>query len=145
MNFEKNAQVGNEFLKEVAIELGHPGDINRGGRVLRSVLRVLRRKISPDEYLDLISQLPMCIKAVAVDGWKLTEFPDKSIKNVDDFIKAITEEDKRSADNDFGDENQAKEAVKAVFRVIKKHVSEGEIKDLEAELPKVIKEFIEEA
>jgi len=145
MNFEKNAQVGNEFLKEVAVELGHPGDINRAGRVLRSVLRVLRKKISPDEYLDLISQLPMCIKAVAVDGWKLSEFPDKSIKNTEEFVKAIIDQDRRSADNDFGDEDQAKDVVKAIFRVINRHVSEGEMEDLAAELPKVIKEFIEEA
>ncbi len=145
MNFEKNAQVGNAFLKEVAIELGHPEDIKRAGRVLRSTLRVLRRKISPEEYLDFISQLPMCIKAVAVDGWKLNQFPDRSIRNVEDLIEAVMDEDARSAENDFGDENEAKEAVGGVFRVIKRHISEGEMEDLEAELPKIIKDFIQKS
>lgn len=145
MNFEKDVQKAHEFLKELAGAIGAEGDERKAGRVLRAVLRVLRRRISPEEYLDFIAQLPMCIKAMAVDGWKLSSFPDKNIKNADDFIRAVMEEDKRAAENDFGDEESAKEIVKKVFHFLKEHISSGEIKDMEAELPKAIQELIESA
>ncbi len=145
MNFEKYVAKGNAFLKELAEELGTPGDKDRAGRVLRAVLHALRKRLTPEEYLDLVAQLPMCIKAIAVDGWHISESPDKSIKHIDDLIHAVMEEDGRTAPRDFGNEEQAKEAIKAVIRVIKRHVSQGEIEDVEAELPKHLKELFETA
>ncbi|WP_456465325.1 DUF2267 domain-containing protein [Persephonella sp.] len=145
MNFEKYVQKGNLFLKELAEELGVPQDKDRAGRILRAVLHALRRRLTPEEYLDLVAQLPMCIKAIAVDGWRITESPDKSIKDVEDLIHAVMEEDRRTAARDLGNEEHAKEAIKAVIRVIKRHVSDGEIQDVEAELPKHLREFVEEA
>ena len=56
----------------------------------------LRRRLTLDESFDLLAQLPMCIKAVYVDGWKPALFPDKSIKTLEDFIREVLEEDKRS-------------------------------------------------
>ena len=145
MNFEKYVQKGNLFLKELAEELGVPQDKDRAGRILRAVLHALRKRLTPEEYLDLVAQLPMCIKAVAVDGWRIVESPDKSIKDVDDLIHAVMEEDRRTAARDLGNEEHAKEAIKAVIRVIKRHVSDGEIQDMEAELPKHLRQFVEEA
>jgi len=55
------------------------------------------------------------------------------------------EEDERAIEYDFGDEENAKELVKKVFHFLKKHISSGEIKDMEAELPKAIQKLIEEA
>ncbi|NPA57897.1 MAG: DUF2267 domain-containing protein [Aquificae bacterium] len=145
MKFEKYVHKGNQFLKELAEELGDPQDKDRAGRVLRAVLHALRKRLTPEEFLDLLAQLPMCVKAIAVDGWRIHESPDKSIKHVDDLVRAVIEEDRRTAAKDFGSEEQAKEAIKAVLRVIKRHVSDGEIKDIEAELPEQLKRFIEEA
>ncbi|WP_457626400.1 DUF2267 domain-containing protein [Persephonella sp.] len=145
MNFEKYVQKGNLFLKELAEELGVPQDKDRAGRILRAVLHALRRRLTPEEYLDLVAQLPMCIKAIAVDGWRLHESPDKSIKHIEDLIHVVMEEDRRTAPRDLGNEEHAKEAIKAVIRVIKRHVSDGEIQDVEAELPKQLRQFIEEA
>ena len=144
MNFEKDVQKARIFLKELGEELG--ADERKADRMLRAVLRVLRRRISPQEYLDFIAQLPICIKAEAINGWTLNEFPDKSIKKVEDFVKAVMEEDRQAAHKDFGDDmEEAKEKIRKIFAFLKKHISEGEIKDVEAELPEAIKEFIEEA
>jgi len=143
MNFEKYVEKGNLFLKELAEEIGVPGDKERAGRVLRTVLHVLRNRLTLEESFDLISQLPMCIKAIYVDGWKPSPMPDKTIKSVDDFIHAVLEEDRRSAGRDFGNEEHAKQIIKAVFRVIKRHVSDGEIQDVKGDLPKHLKELWE--
>lgn len=143
MNFEKYVEKGNLFLKELAEEIGVPGDKERAGRVLRTVLHVLRNRLTLEESFDLISQLPMCIKAIYVDGWKPSPMPDKTIKSVDDFIHSVLEEDRRSAGRDFGNEEHAKQIIKAVFRVIKRHVSDGEIQDVKGDLPKHLKELWE--
>jgi uncharacterized protein (DUF2267 family) len=144
MNFEKYVEKGNLFLKELAQELGNPDDKEKAGRVLRTVLHVLRRRLTIEESFDLISQLPMCIKAIYVDGWKPSPIPDKTIKSVEDFIHEILEEDRRSAGKDFGNEEHAKQVVKAVFRVIKRHVSDGEIQDIKGDLPKSLKTLWED-
>jgi len=140
MRFEKDVQKAREFLKEMAHDLGFGDDSDRADRLFRAVLRVLRRRISPQEYLDFIAQLPICLKAEAVNGWDLNEFPDKSIKHVEDFVKAAMEADSRAAAHDFGED--PKETVRRLFAFLKKHISEGEIKDVAAELPEEIKEFV---
>lgn len=143
MNFEKYVEKGNLFLKEVAQEIGVPEDRERAGRILRTVLHVLRDRLTLEESFDLISQLPMCIKAVYVDGWKPKLTPDKSIRTVGDFIDAILEYDQRAAGRDFGNREHALEIVKALFRVIKNHVSDGEIQDLKGDLPHHLKTLLD--
>ncbi len=144
MNFEKYVQKGNIFLKDLAQELGDPEDRAKAGRVLRSVLRAFRNRLTHEESMHLLAQLPMCIKAIYVDGWRLSRSPQK-IKHVDEFIKEVMKQDARKAQRDFRDEEDAAEAVRAVFRVIKRHVSDGEVQDIEAELPRQLKTFWEGA
>ncbi len=141
MKWEKDLHKTREFLKELATYM-EIDDSERANRILRAVLHVLRRRISPQEFLDFIAQLPLCIKAEAINGWHIDSFPDKTIKKLDDFINAVIEEDKRLAQHDFGDRKQAQEMIKKLFGFLKAHISEGEMKDVVAELPEEIKDFI---
>jgi len=86
----------------------------------------------------------MCIKAIAVDGWHYHEKPEK-FKTVEEFIQKVIEEDKRLAHHDLPNEKEALKAIKAVFGAIKEYVSEGELRDVEAELPDPLKKLMEEA
>lgn len=144
MNFEKYAAKGNLFIKELAQELGDPDNRARAGRVLKAVLRALRDRLSHEESMHLLAQLPMCIKALYVDGWKLTKTPEK-IRSIPDFIAEVRKHDSPRGELDFADDEQAVQAVKAVFRVIKRHISDGEAQDVEAELPRQLKELWEDA
>ncbi len=144
MNFEKYAEKGNLFIKELAQELGCPDDKKKAGRILKAVLKALRNRLSHEESMHLLAQLPMCIKAVYVDGWKLSQTPEK-IKNVSEFIEEVMRYDVPRAQQDFANKDEAIRAVKAVFKVIKNHISDGESQDVEAELPKQLKELWEEA
>ncbi len=143
MNFEKYVAKGNLFVKEVAEELGHPDDRHRAARVMRAVLHAMRRRLTLEESFDLLAQLPMCIKAVYVDGWKPSLQPEK-IRHIDDFIDTVMEEDGRTAAKDFATREEAIQAAKAVFRVIKRHVSDGEIQDVTSSLPKQLRALWEE-
>ncbi len=144
MNFEKYAEKGNLFVKELAQELGCPDNKKKAGRILKAVLKALRNRLSHEESMHLLAQLPMCIKAIYVDGWKLSETPEK-IKNVSEFVEEVMKYDRPRAQQDFPDKDEAIKAIKAVFRVIKRHISDGEAQDVEAELPKQLKELWEDA
>ncbi|RMD46233.1 MAG: DUF2267 domain-containing protein [Aquificota bacterium] len=151
MKFEKYVATGNDFIKEVAEELTGKGreeiaesDKEKALRITRAVLHGIRNRLMPEEFVNFISQLPMCLKAIAVDGWKIDKAPEK-IKHVDEFVEEVYKEDGKVAPRDFGNQEEARKAIKAVLRVMKRHISDGEIKDIEAEMPKQLKEFIENA
>jgi uncharacterized protein (DUF2267 family) len=141
-NFQKHAQNATEFLKEVARELENPDDLPHAGRVLVAVMHALRDRITPEESVHFISQLPMYIKAAYVDGWKISKRPPRH-KTVEEFLADVRNQTPRTAGRDFGDMGNTKKEVEAVLRVIKKRISEGELKDLKSQLPEEISELWE--
>ena len=141
MNFEKYAAHANRFVKDLAEELGTPADTDRAGRVLRTVLHTLRRRLTPEESMNLVAQLPMMIKAIYVDGWKLGTSSDTSITSDEDFVDAMMDHDGRMANIDFPTPGDAEAGARAVFRVLKRHVSSGELADVQQVLPKRIREL----
>jgi uncharacterized protein (DUF2267 family) len=136
-DFQRHTQNATIFLKEVAIELNTPDDLAHAGRVLSAVLHCLRDMITPQESLDLISQLPLYIKAVYVNGWKIPQKPHR-LKKLEDFLLSVKSHAGQTAEKDFGDIANTRKDVEAVFRVIKKHVSAGELKDVKSQLPEEI-------
>jgi len=143
-NFNKYVQDGEHFIREVATELGAPADTGKADRVLRAVLHAFRNRLAPSESLQLISQLPMLIKAVYVDGWKIND-EARRLRHLGDFIEAVREQGGRGVVNDFVTDFEVKEAIRAVFRVLKKHVTEGEIRDVLATLPEEIRPLLADA
>ncbi|MEY3243621.1 MAG: hypothetical protein RIR11_5060 [Bacteroidota bacterium] len=141
LHFNQYVHEGEQFFREVARETNTPWDSIRAFRLTRAVLHTLRNRLPTATSLHLISQLPMLIKAVYVDGWKITD-DYKFIRNVGDFIEAIREEGGVSLMSDFVSDTEVIQAVQAVFIVLKKHVSEGEIEDVLATLPKVLRSVI---
>lgn len=141
-NYKKHEQGASLFLKEIAKELDTPEDIPHAGRVLVAVLHALRDRITTEESIHLISQLPMYIKAVYVDGWKTSKNYPK-IKRKEEFLADVRSQTERTAERDFGDFQNTRREVEAVFKVLKNHVSEGEINDIKSQLPEGIVELWE--
>ena len=138
-SFEQYVQKGNEFMLEVAKELGHPDDTDRAYRVFRSVTHALRDNITLQENLHLISQLPMMIKAVYVDSWTATSKHDLAL---DEFIVRVQMNNTTNSLRDLDDPEEALRAVEAVFDVLKRHVSPGEIGHIIGILPAELKPLL---
>lgn len=134
MDFNKYAAKGNKILDEVAIELGFPGDRDLSGRMLRAVLHTLRERLTTEESFHLIAQLPMALKAVYVDGWVYQEKPFR-IKHIGEFIRNVIREDFPAGHHDISTAKDGENAIRAVLKVIRRHVSEGEIKHILASIP----------
>ncbi|MFZ6010462.1 MAG: DUF2267 domain-containing protein [Bacteroidota bacterium] len=133
MKYEQYAHEAHKFVKEVASELGDPANIDQADRIMVSVLHTLRDLLSPEESLHLISQLPMILKAIYVNGWHLSS--KNRIRSMDEFVECLMLQNPRTAPQDFGHDEKAIERTKAVIRVLRRHVSIGEIKDIVDQLP----------
>lgn len=142
LNFEGHSQKANEFVKEVAAELGNPEDTGHAGRVIRSVFHSVRETITPEESMHLIAQLPMYIKAVYVDNWKISGKQGK-VRSPEEFLSELRQKAGRTAERDFGNDEMAMQKVEALFNVLKRHVSAGEIEDIKAQLPQSLAELWE--
>ncbi|RUM31385.1 MAG: hypothetical protein DSY32_01195 [Aquifex sp.] len=142
--FDEWVQKGHEVVHEVMKELGIE-DEHKAFRLLRAVLQTLRDRLPANEGKDFAAQLPMVLKAVWCDGWDPTRVPDKSIKHKQDFLEKVMNHPGLRRPADIENLEDADRVVTAVFRVLKRHISYGEIKDVLGELPEDIREMLESA
>lgn len=141
LRFDEYAAKGKSFVAEVATAL-NTDDQEKAGRMLRCVLRALRNRLTVEESFQFISQLPMAIKGVYVDGWKVKLNPSK-IKHIEDFRTEVMKEDDFAALKDFDHDGAVDEAIKAVFEVLALHVSPGEIEHVLNALPAALRATLE--
>ncbi len=67
-------QQTNIWLKTLAEEL-HIEDRHDAYRALRSVLRVLRDRLTPERAVHLGAQLPLLVRGIYYDGWRIAGKP----------------------------------------------------------------------
>lgn len=141
MSVDKYYQEVHKFIKDVKEELGGDCDLHQSERIMASVFHTLREVLTPQESLHLIAQLPVFIKGIYVHGWHLRT--KKSIRSMDDFIESLLLQNPKNAPTDFGTDEKAKERTRAVFRVLNRHVTTGEIQDVMAQLPSELMELFQ--
>lgn len=144
LDFDRHARVGKEFLKEIDMELNEDPYHERAGRILCSVLHALRDHLTLNENFQFMAQLPMSLKAIYVNGWS----PGKKIKKAkskEEFMEEVLKYEKNSAWKDFSSLKEVEESIKSVLGVLKRYVSEGEMKDIESVLPGTIKELVSDS
>lgn len=120
---DDSAHQANIWFNEVNAATGWDHK-QRAYRLLRVVLHTLRDHLSVDEAAQLAAQLPVLIRGIYYEGWNPSKTPVKlrSAKQVIDRVQAAFETDP------LGD---APEAIAAVMKVLRAHVSSGEVSDVE--------------
>ena len=116
LEFEKYAMKGNEFINLLAHRLGDGNDRDRAARILRSVFRSLRNHLTVEESMELLSHLPMALKGVYVDGWKISG--NHTFTDAMNLPEEIVREDGAFSSQDFQSEEDAIEALRAVIEMI---------------------------
>src|SRR5688572_30710549 len=127
-DFDRHAIKGNEFLHRLSARLSFRSDDHRTMRILRSVLHVLRQRLTLEESMQMISQFPVAVKGVYVDGWKI-HHPKLKIRTMREFAAKVASTDIASS-KDFYDETQLIESIRAVFQTLREYVSPGELSDV---------------
>jgi uncharacterized protein (DUF2267 family) len=123
------------WLKEIAAELGDE-DRQYAYRALRAVLHTLRDRLTVNVAAKLAAQLPTLIRGVYYEDWDPSRTP-LAIHDVEAFLDHVAHE------GHLAGQTEASVAVTAVARVLRAHVSPGEIDDILAVLPDKFRALIE--
>jgi uncharacterized protein (DUF2267 family) len=129
--FESTVHTTNVWLKELSEELEWT-DHHRAYHALRTVLHALRDLLTIEEVADLGAQLPMLIRGLYYEGWNPNRKPPEKRKR-ETFLDRIRE----AFPNDPAIYPEA--MAWSVFKILQKHVSAGEIKDIKHVLPKNVR------
>ena len=126
--FDTTLQKTHIWLNDITDEL-HWDDRFRGYKALRAGLHALRDRLTVEEAAHLGAQLPMLIRGLYYEGWTPAGKPNKT-RSKDEFLAPIHEQFRGDPEVD------PERVARAVFKVLAKRVTEGEIQDVRSMFPK---------
>lgn len=125
--FNKTLLKTRGWLKDLMEELDWK-EPHKAYLALRAVLHVLRDRLTVEETAHLAAQLPMLIRGFYYEGWDPSGKPLKE-RHQEEFlshVKSYFKDDEKI---------EPERVVRAVFKVLSKHISQGEIEDVKHTLP----------
>jgi uncharacterized protein (DUF2267 family) len=127
---ERTVQKTNQWIDELAEELGTE-DRAEAWRALKAYLQVLRDRLPLDEGAQLAAQLPQLLRGAFYEGFDPGHQPAR-IRDADAFLALLAER------GQLADPAEAARAAQAATRVLRRHITEGELEDVLGQLPKDI-------
>jgi uncharacterized protein (DUF2267 family) len=153
--FDATLQKTHAWLKALMEALGWQEDRQRAYLALRAVLHALRDRLPLTEVLDLGAQLPMLIRGFYYEGWNPACTPLKE-RPKEAFLAQVQRAFKRAGHIDprkyaemaqrqgfvvMEDQSNPEDVARAVFTVLARHVTAGEIHDVVQSLPIELREL----
>jgi uncharacterized protein (DUF2267 family) len=121
------------WLAELSEELGWT-DRQHAYIALRATLHALRNRLRVDEAADLAAQLPLVVRGIYFEGWDPSATPER-IRDRETFLApietALLWEPAPAADR----------VARAVFALLARHVSRGEIDDVVGSMPGPVRDL----
>lgn len=128
--FEHTIEITHTWLNDLLERLAWR-DQQRAYRSLRAVLHALRDRLSVDDASHLAAQLPMLVRGFFYEGYHPGGKPLAERKK-SEFLTHVRAE--------FPDESFDTEAVvRAVFNVLAKHITPGEVEKIKGALPSEVR------
>jgi len=131
--FDTTVHKTNAWLNELLQELGCQGK-HVAYLAMRATLHALRDRLTVDEVAQLGAQLPMLIRGFYYEGWDPSHKPLRE-RHRAQFLERIERELRG------GDRIDPELVARAVFAVLARRVSEGEIEDVRHVLPAEIRDL----
>jgi uncharacterized protein (DUF2267 family) len=133
--FDRANQHAIVWVKDMMAALG-TDDPRKGLHALRAGLHALRDRLSVDEAAQLSAQLPLIVRGIFFEGWHPSGKPLR-IRRKADFLALVREKYAPRTDA------PADDIVTALFRVLGRHVTDGEITNVMLSLPEELVEVAE--
>ena len=121
------------WLREIMAVMGWENR-ERAYSGLRAVLHALRDRLTLDEAFDLAAEMPMILRGMYFEGWDRAGNPTRE-RSRDAFLGKVGERLAQMPDVDTW------KLTRAVFGVLARHVSAGEMSDVQGMLPEEIREL----
>lgn len=96
---------------------------------LRAGLHALRDRLGPGEAADLAAQLPLLIQGIYFQGWRPAAEPWKE-RHGEAYVGRVARDLQG-----YAALREPERVIRAVFRVLDRHVSKGELDQVRASLP----------
>jgi len=132
--FDASLQKTQVWFNDLMNELGWEEQPQKASLALRTALHALRDRLSVEEAVHLGAQLPILIRGLYYEGWKLTGKPVKE-RHKSEFLDHIAKAFRDDATVD------PERVMRAVLKVLARHISEGENKSVKNLLPKTLQEL----
>ena len=132
-SFDSTLQKTNQWLAELMQELGWE-DRHKAYHALRAVLHALRDRLPVNAAAHLAAQLPMLVRGIYYECWHPAGTPTQEYSQ-DEFLAHVTESFRNDPNTD------SKAVTQAVFHVMARHVTEGEVAKVKRSLPKGIRQL----
>jgi uncharacterized protein (DUF2267 family) len=128
--FDKTLQTTNIWLDEIMEDIGP--DRKTAWRALAVVLQKLRNRLPVGLAANLGAQLPILVRGIYYDQFRPDQLPVEC-ETIEQFCAEVGEwlQDNRPVDPE--------QAVRSVFGVLSRHISEGEIGNVVQALPESIR------
>lgn len=128
--FDKTLHTTNIWLDEISKQIGPDRAV--AWKVLSTVLHKLRDRLPVELAAHLGAQLPLLVRGVYYDQFEPANLPT-GWHSADEFVHEVQRwlSDTRTVD--------AKDAIAAVFSVLSRHVSAGEVGNVRHALPQPIR------
>jgi uncharacterized protein (DUF2267 family) len=136
-SIERTVQKTNRWLADLKRELGSD-DSAYAWRALSAYLQVLRDRLTVDEAAQLAAQLPQLLRGVFYEGFDPGHQPER-IRDREMFLARLAERGRLDGPD------EAAHVAAAATRVMRRHISEGEIDDVLEQLPSQIRQVLEGA
>jgi uncharacterized protein (DUF2267 family) len=124
--FEHTIEITHVWLHDLMDRLGWH-DKHRAYVALRAVLHALRDRISVEDASHLAAQLPMLIRGFYYEGYHPAGKPVADRKKTE-FLARVAAECSDESRNDG-------KVTRAVFQVLAKHITPGEVEKIKGALP----------
>ncbi len=132
--FDSTVEKTHIWLNELLAATDWGDDQQKAYMVLRAVLHALRDRLTIEGAAHLGAQLPMLVRGFYYEGWVPTGKPLKQ-RSKEEFLASVQEGLKGDPSLD------PEEATTAVFGLLDKRITGGEIGDIRGSLPGHIREL----
>lgn len=136
-SFDHTVHEGNLWLKAIATQL-HFEERRYAYSALRAVLHALRDRLQPQSVVHLGAQLPMVIRGLYYEGWRLTHKPSAD-HTVDEFCVTVANELPPNFPMD------ARTLSRGVFQIVFDQLDPGETAKIVDQLPVPLRSLWPEA
>jgi uncharacterized protein (DUF2267 family) len=128
--FDKSLQATNTMLQEIMGSLGPDRQV--AWHALGAVLHAVRDRVPIDEAAHLGAQLPLVVRGLYYDRWHPAGKPDKQ-RSEDEFLARV------DAELQGGRPVNSRDATKAVFATLSRHLPAGQVEKVKHTLPAPIR------
>jgi uncharacterized protein (DUF2267 family) len=125
----------NEWLKQLSEEL-EIEDREDAWRILKSYLQLLRDQLTVNEGAQLGAQLPIILRGAFYEGFDPGRRPAKA-RDAESFLDLLASRGR------LRDRQEAARVAEAATRVLRRHVTEGELEDVLSQLPREVTQVLQ--